>query len=270
MTEHIVVSGLARLHAGASGTGTPVIFLHAGVADRRMWTCEMNAVVRGHRAIAYDRRGFGGTAHTDEAYSQVDDLLAVLAALGGDKAAVLVGSSQGGRIALDATLAHPDRVAGLILIAPAISGAPPGEMPIAAQTLITQLEAAEARGALDLTNALEARLWLDGPLEAENRVSGEARDLFLAMNGIALRAEVKGAEQPPPSAFDCLGQIDVPTLLVCGDLDFPHLQARNRWLAQSIPNARERVIGGVAHMPSLERPAEMAALVSEFLIMLET
>ena len=270
MNEHIVVSGSAQIHASASGKGRPVIFLHAGVADSRMWTSEMEATAHGHRAIAYDRRGFGGTDHAEEAYSQVCDLIAVQESLGGTSAAVLIGCSQGSRIALDVALAHPDRVAGLVLISPAVSGVSPGEIPATAQALITKLETAEERGDLDLANALEARLWLDGPLEAENRVSGAPRALFLDMNGIALRAKVKGVEQQPPSAFDRLGTIAAPTLLVCGDLDFPHLQARSRWLAHNIPRAREIVIGGVAHLPSLEQPAEMASLVSEFLRMLAT
>ncbi len=263
--ERTVESGQARLCAAHAGEGAPAIFLHAGVADRRMWGAEVQAAARTHHAIAYDRRGFGQTPHVDEAYSQVGDLLAVLDAMGGRDRAILVGSSQGGRIAIDAALAHPHRVAGLVLLAPAVSGAPRGDIPPAAQTLVGRLEAAEAAGDLELMNALEARLWLDGPLEAAGRVAGAARDLFLDMNGIALRAEAKGAEQAPPPAVDRLGEIAVPTLLIWGDLDFPYLQARSRLLAQTIPGARGHVVAGVAHLPGLERPAEVADMVSNFL-----
>jgi pimeloyl-ACP methyl ester carboxylesterase len=269
-TEFIVPSGQARLCTTSGGEGTPVIFLHAGVADQRMWASEMKAVARAHQAIAYDRRGFGRTVHADEVYSQVGDLLAVLDALSNGGRAVLVGCSQGGRIAIDAALAHPHRVAGLVLMAPGVSGAPQGDFPAAAQTLIDRLEAAECDGDLELTNALEAHLWLDGPLETAGRVAGPARDLFLDMNGIALRAEVKGEEQAPPPAVDRLAEIGVPTLLIWGDLDFPFLQARSRRLTQQIHGAQGRAMAGVAHLPSLERPAEVAALVGDYLSKLTT
>jgi pimeloyl-ACP methyl ester carboxylesterase len=264
-SELTVTSGQAHLGATRAGQGAPVIFLHAGVADQRMWAAEMGAAARTHRAIAYDRRGFGRTAHAEEAYSQVGDLMTVLDALGASERAVLVGCSQGGRIAIDAALAHPHRIAGLVLIAPAISGAAQGDLPAAAQSLIAELDAAEDAGDLERVNALEARLWLDGPLEAAGRVKGAARDLFLDMNGIALRAEVKGAEQAPPSAVDRVGDIAVPTLVIWGDLDLPFLQARSRLLSQTIQGARGHEMAGVAHLPSLERPSEVAAMVDAFL-----
>ena len=69
------VGGLA---AWVEGDGPPVVLLHAGVADSRMWPAPRAAFAPGHRVIAYDRRGFGATAAADVAYSQVDDLLAVL------------------------------------------------------------------------------------------------------------------------------------------------------------------------------------------------
>src|SRR4029453_6485208 len=98
-------SGLAQIAFAVKGTGDPVVFLHAGVADRRMWREQRDAVAERRCAIAYDRRGFGETLHADEPYSHVADLFAVLDALAPSQPAVLVGSSQGGRIAIDATLA---------------------------------------------------------------------------------------------------------------------------------------------------------------------
>ncbi len=114
-------------------------------------------------------------------------------------------------------------------------------------------------------NRREAHLWLDGPRSAVGRVGGPARDLFLDMNGVALTAEPAGAVQEPPSAYDRLADIGVPTLVLWGDLDFPHIMARCEHLSREIPQARGEVISGTAHLPSLERPTEVAARLGAFL-----
>jgi len=252
-----VPSGLAQIALEASGAGAPVVFLHAGVADRRMWIEQTQAVAAaGYRAIAYDRRGFGDTLHVDEEYSQVGDLVAVLDGVGGRGPAILVGCSQGGRVALDAALARPDRVKGLVLVAPAISGAPEvEEVPPAIQAWIERMEAAEDSADVDRINALEAHAWLDGPLAPEGRVGGAPRELFLDMNELALRAERRGTEIEPPSAWERVPQIGVPALVLWGDLDFPHIAQRCSYLVSRLPKARGHVVPGTAHLPNLEDAA---------------
>jgi pimeloyl-ACP methyl ester carboxylesterase len=106
----------------------------------------------------------------------------------GVEQAVVIGSSMGGQAALDLTLAHPNRVSGLLLIGTAERGAPYpdiNEGPTA--ELDTMIESAENASEIDEVNWLEAWMWLDGPTADEGRVVGAARDLFLEMNGKALR-----------------------------------------------------------------------------------
>ncbi|NMO22138.1 alpha/beta hydrolase, partial [Pyxidicoccus fallax] len=116
-----VTRGQWSLVGERAGRGPAMVFLHAGVADRRMWRAELAAFAPTHHALAYDGRGFGESRGAPEPFSHVDDLGAVLDAVGA-REAVLVGCSHGGRVALDFTLAHPDRVRGLVLVAPAVSG----------------------------------------------------------------------------------------------------------------------------------------------------
>lgn len=264
-----VASGLAQLACESVGAGIPVVFLHAGVADRRMWRQQMAAVAQASHpfhAIAYDRRGFGETLHVEERYSQTGDLIAVLDALAPRRPAILVGSSQGGRIAIDAALADPAHVRALVLVAPAISGAPDVTLfPPAIQDWIENVERAEDAADVDRINALEAHAWLDGPLAPEGRVSGPARDLFLAMNELALRAEQCGTEIAPPAAFGRLQEITAPSLIVWGDLDFPHIVQRCEWMGTSIPAARTHVLRDAAHLPSLEQPREFNRVLLDFL-----
>jgi pimeloyl-ACP methyl ester carboxylesterase len=261
-----IPSGRARLAAEAAGSGLPAICLHAGVADRRMWRGQLPALAAHFLAVAYDRRGFGETGPVDEAWSQVGDLAAVLDAVGGPGTpAVLIGCSQGGRIAIDFTLAFPARVRALVLVAPAISGAPDaGPDPEPFRPVVQELGRAEREGDVDRVNALEAHAWLDGPLSPAGRVGGHVRELFLAMNGIALRAPALGQQQEPPSAYERLGEIGVPALVVWGDLDFPGMQQIWRNVAATLPDARSHVLHGVAHLPNLERPADFNRLLLDF------
>jgi len=263
-----IPSGQATIAAEAAGSGAPVVLLHAGVADRRMWRPQVEALAAarpGFRALAYDRRGFGDTLHADGHYSQVGDLVAVLDVFAPGQPAVLVGCSQGGRIAIDAALEHPDRVRALVLVAPAISGAPPPtSLPAAIEAWNARVEAAEARGDLGTVNRLEAHAWLDGPLAPEGRVGGTARALFLTMNEIALRSERRGVEIESPPAFTRLSAVAAPTLLIWGDLDFPHVIERCRRVAAQVPCARAEPMAGTAHLPSLEQPERFNELFVAF------
>jgi len=262
-----VKSGAATLACEVVGTGPPVVFLHAGVGDRRMWNAQVDAAAAmGWRAAAYDRRGFGDSLHADERYSHVADLVAVIDRIAGGTPAVVVGCSQGGRIALDTALAHPQRVAALVLVAPAVSGAPPVEVfPPAIERLLERMEAVETSADVDAINAVDAHMWLDGPLAREGRVSGAARELFLAMNDIALRAEARGEEVPPPAAYDRVGEIAARTLVLYGDLDFPHFAQRCAHLATTIARARLVRLVGMAHLPSVEAPAAFNDVLLPFL-----
>jgi pimeloyl-ACP methyl ester carboxylesterase len=244
-----------------------VVFLHEGIADHRSWNGVLELLAPDMEVGAYDRRGFGTTSYTPERHDQVVDLGAVLDALGLEKA-VLVGSSQGGRIALDFTLTHPDRVIALVLGAPGVSGGPPtdsSEVDPATSAIWETLEAAEVAGALDALNLGEIRLWLDGPTAPEGRVGGALRALALDMNHIALHAESPGLEAEPPDAWSRLSELRCPVLVVVGDLDLPHMQDRCRVLATLIPGAELQVMEGAAHLSALEQPEKVAGLLRDFL-----
>lgn len=259
-----LMSGRAKLATEIAGDGTAVVFLHANVCDRRMWRAQINGMGATHKAVAYDRRGFGETRAEPENFSALADLVAVLDATADGKPAILVGCSLGGRIALDAALRHPSRVRALILIAPNVAGAPDPVYTPGIETLMMQSKEAEASGDLKRLNAMKARLWLDGPLAAEGRVTGPARDLLLDMNGIALRSPPFGSDVDVQPFFHRLHEIAVPTLVIWGDLDFPYVQERCRQVVAAVPGAEGREMSGVAHLPSLERPAEITTLIAAF------
>lgn len=265
MTETftVAVSG-AKLAGLAVGEGLPVVFLHAGVCDKRMWLGQMEAVAAdGFRAIAYDRRGFGETVASDVEFSHLDDLEAVLRALD-IHAAVLVGGSMGGGLAVDFALKHPGRVIGLALIATSITGAP-YELLESEQGLAMAEEDAEERGDLDMLNKVQAHEWLDGPRAPNGRVDGAARELFLSMNRQALGAPPLTQERPRPEAYERVDAIGAPALLMVGDQDFNYLIQRHEYLSEEMPNAFAVMLENVAHIPSIERPDLVNPILLEFL-----
>ena len=260
MTD-FATSGAARIAYDAIGEGPDVLLVHAGVNDRRSWRHVVDRLSPRHRCIAYDMRGYGETEHEpQDGWSTVDDALAVLDATGAERPAV-VACSMGGQLAIDLALAHPERVAALVLVGTAVRGAPypEGEGP-SAELDERAWRAAEA-GDLDEANRVEAWLWLDGATAPEGRVQGEARELFLDMNARAHRAPPPGEEAEPPAAWPRLGEIAVPVLMLAGRLDAEEILAVNEQAAALIPGAELRWLEGVAHVPHLEAdPATLDAI----------
>jgi pimeloyl-ACP methyl ester carboxylesterase len=226
-------SGTAQLAYECSGVagGADVLLIHAGVNDRRSWRHVVERLAARHRCLTFDQRGYGETVfEREDGWSRVGDAIAVLDAAGWDRP-IIVACSMGGQAAVDLVLAHPDRVAGLILVGTAIRGAPYPELtdgPTA--ELNRRIEAADAAGDLDEVGRLEAWMWLDGPAAPEGRVGGAARELFLQMNG---------------------------------RLDAEEIQAIAEPAAGMIPGARLIVLDGVAHVPHLEAdPATLQAIAT--------
>ncbi len=272
MTDDLVVAEPFSVNVGNAviaglkqGDGLPVVFLHAGVCDKRMWLSQMQEVAdEGWQAIAYDRRGFGETSSPDESFSHIADLEAVLAAHD-IHAAVFVGCSMGGGLAIDFALAHPGRVIGLVLIGTAVNGAPwaTAESETAMEMA---MDDADERGDPELINKVDAHAWLDGPRSASGRVGGAARELFLDMNSVVLNKPALSAEERSASnAWQRMDSVNAPSLLIVGDEDFTAIIDRHETLSETMPNAFAVLLEGVAHIPSIEQPELVNTLLMQFL-----
>lgn len=260
-----ISSGQANLATEVVGTGTPVIFLHASVCDSRMWEKQLIAVGVSHMAVAYDRRGFGETVYAEERHSSVEDLITVIQAVGQSQPVILVGCSQGGKIAIDLAIEHPNLVRALILFSSSVAGSPEPNYPTEIKHLLEQqLEAEEGKN-IDALNAIKARLWLDGPLAKNGRVRGAARDLFLAMNRHILTASPVGKTTDVTPMYSRLGEIEAPTLVIWGSLDFPHIQERSKQITGLVKNGEAYELDGTAHLPSLDSPEVVSKTLVSFL-----
>jgi pimeloyl-ACP methyl ester carboxylesterase len=245
------------------GTGPTVVLLHSGIGDRRSWESTAPRLAPGCRVVTYDRRGSGESPPPTAGFTHLDDLAAVLDVTGPGPV-WLVGSSMGGGLALDAALSWPERLAGLVLIAPAVSGAPdPGDLGPDAGRLGALIDTAYGAGDLDEVNRLETWFWLDGPSSPEGRVSGPARSLLQKMNALILaQAADEDAGGAGLDAWSRAGGIALPTVVCWGPLDLPHIVARSAELARRIPGATGQELPGTAHLPYLEQPGPVADLIA--------
>jgi 3-oxoadipate enol-lactonase len=119
-TGRVDVPGSSLFYESA-GTGAPLILLHAGYLDRRMWDDQFLLFARSYRVIRYDARGLGRSGPADSPYSSFEDLYAVIRALKLTHV-TLIGASLGGAASLDLAVIHPELVDRLILVGPGLSG----------------------------------------------------------------------------------------------------------------------------------------------------
>lgn len=260
MTTTEVVSDGARLVCDLDGAGAPVVLVHAGIADARMWGPLVERLVPGWRVVRPDLRGYGRSVLPPGPFSHVDDLAAVLDATAAEPVH-LVGASMGGRVALDLALARPAAVRSLVLLGAVVSGFDPDapEPPLWADVV-----AADRADDLDALADAEARMWLADP--DGTRLPPGVLDLVREMNRTALAAERSGiaTERPVDPAVDRLGGLDLPVLVVDGDLDLPDIGLAADLLAERLPRVERVRLPGTAHLPALERPDDVADLLQRF------
>ena len=254
----------ARIHYERTGEGMPVVFLHAGVADSRMWEPQVGEFSKHFDVIRPDMRGFGKSDLPPAPWNPRADLLALIDALE-LKPVHLIGCSMGGSLALDFALDHAERVSKLVLVDSGPSGQP--DRP-EYNSLFEEVDAAEKAADHVALNQAEMHLWLDGPYRPKGYVRQELRDLFLDMNGANMDNDWSSApiEHLEPPAVGRLGEVSAPTLVIVGDKDLRPLLENADLLASSIRGARKAVIHDAAHLPSLEHPDEFNRIVLDFLL----
>jgi non-heme chloroperoxidase len=256
------------------GRGEPVVFVHGSVNDYRAWSAQLAPFGELYRAVAYSRRYHWpnpqprpGTTYT--VAEHVADLASLIESLGLVPAHI-VGSSYGALTALTLAVERPDLVRSLVLgeppLLPWLARLPDG--PALLDAFLTNAFG-PAREAFD-RGETEAgvRLFIDGVIGpgAFDRLPPGARAMMLE------NAAAEGIETstPPDQYFPALStedvsRIDVPTLLVQGDVSPAMFGRITDELARVLPRAERTTIPAASHGMHAQNPAAYTAAVLAFL-----
>ncbi len=255
-----------RLSYEMAGEGEPVIFLHAGLLDGRMWDKQFAFFAQHYQAIRYDMRyaGKSQTAPSTEPYSPYQDLYLFMRTLQLPRA-TLVGLSGGARCALDCAIAFPDIVHKLVLVSPGMSGY--SFLDEWTQKRNTALRQALAHG--DLADAVEVFLtmWTDGPYRTPEQVNPVVRERLRAMatHTLPLTQSAPTVKELEPSAAGRLPEVQAPTLVVLGEQDTPDIHAIGKRVQEQVATSALVMIPDVGHTLVMEQPMAFNAVVDHFL-----
>lgn len=241
-----------RLWYETCGSGaTTIVLLHDGVLHSVVWDGAWPLLCKDYRVVRYDRRGFGRSPEAKAPYSRTADLAAVMAAAGISHA-VVVGSSNGGGLAVDFALAHPEAVDRLVLVGPSVTGIP------YSQHFVERGQEVGRQLARDPLGAIKSS-WLLAP--------GHDADAKLVLRLVMADLHDlthKDPVRPDPPAAPRLGEIRAPTLILVGEDDIADNQAQAGVLEYAIPHARRVVVRDAGHLLYLEHPDVFASLVAGF------
>jgi len=255
-----------NLYFETAGEGPPLVLIHAGFLDSRMWDDQFQLYAKRARVIRYDVRGFGRSSRPSEEYSDPEDLLTLLKHLNIESASIL-GISNGGRIALDFVSVQPAMVNCLILVSPGIRGyksAGPEEdrewEELDKRENLQNLAISENR--IDDAVNMDLEIWASAQgATSKSRIL----EIATANSHIHKSPPNKLQRSPQPPAFTKLDQIRIPTILIVGDQDVKGMQTMTQRLHELIPGSKLSVIRGADHIVNMSRPKEFNSIVSFFL-----
>lgn len=265
---HLTTDDGVKLYYEETGRGIPVVFVHEFAGDYRSWEPQVRYFGRYYRCITVNARGYPPSEVPKEAekYSQArarDDIRAVLDALKIDKAHI-VGLSMGGFATLHFGFTYPDRARSL-----AIAGCGYGAAPEKRAQFAEEAEASAKRFE-ELTMAKAAEAYALGPTRVQHqnrdpRGWREFADQFAEHSTEGAALTMRGVQKRRPSLFeltDKMKTINVPTLIMTGDEDWPCLEP-GILMKKTIPTAALVVMPNAGHNINLEDPAAFNAHLAE-------
>jgi 3-oxoadipate enol-lactonase len=250
MEKMIGVEGGTVWAEDTGGPGAPVVLLHPGIGDSRIWDPIVPRLSARYRVIRYDARGHGASPPATVPYRLLDDLIIVLDHLDVPQA-TFAGCSQGGATSIDLALAQPERVSALVLISPGLSGYPWPDEP----ELDAEFDALAAAGDIEGSAAAGLRVW----------AAAGHDDTAVAQLRSAAKAWIANGdrEQDGAPAFDRLGEIKAPTIVMVGDKDHPPLIECDELIAARVPGCRKIDVPGGDHLLPLRVPDLVAETIGQ-------
>lgn len=246
----------------------PVVLIHAGFLDRRMWDEQFNSfAAEGFRVIRYDMRGLGKSDKPQSKYDNAADLMELLDRVGWNEKSCIIGVSNGGSAAIDFAIEYPTRVKCLVLVAPTVNGYEFSDIHEEKLWKTIDKESQDQERAVKENRFEDAvKIQLDIVASA---LSKEAREKMfkVAIDNCYVfvhpLSEMQRQKNPP--AFKRLSEISVPTLLLWGDRDFPGQISLAERVHSLIPQSKRTLIHGADHLVNVSQPELFNRVVLNFL-----
>jgi pimeloyl-ACP methyl ester carboxylesterase len=258
--QDVDVGGL-RIASARAGGGPPLVLLHGGWGDHRHWRRQLEGLSGDFTVVAWDAPGCGSSSDPPADWLMPDyaDCLAGWLEAAGIERPHVVGLSWGGALALELYGRHPGVPASLVLAGAYAGWA--GSLP--PEVVKERLERVEAEIDCPVEEWAPAYLpsFFTGaaPPELADELLAVMQDVRPGGTRTMLRAMAEC------DLRDVLPRIDVPTLLVYGELDVRSPLPVAKALHASIPGSRLVVLPGVGHLANVERADEFNAAVRDFL-----
>jgi 3-oxoadipate enol-lactonase len=255
-----------KIYVEESGRGDPVILLHGGFLDHRMWKSQVDELSKSFRVITIDMPGHGLTVNGDSSVVNNNVLLKVMDSLKIEKAH-FIGLSLGGLAVTDFAISYPLRCNKIVLASPGLAGWDFKEDSVLLKQDQERRKTFEMKDTLGFVESF-VQSWTDGPKRQPSQVDQKVRESVKqwVLENVK-RHEFRGwprfTEQPPASQV--LDSIKSPTLIIVGDIDMKDIIMITNLMESKIPDVRKITMKGVAHMVNLENPIQFDEEVKNFL-----
>jgi pimeloyl-ACP methyl ester carboxylesterase len=248
------------LHIHDTGSGPAILWVHGFPLDHTMWQCQYEELNE-YRSIAVDLRGFGRSSGEGE-FCMADlatDLKQLVKDQIGDAPFVYAGLSMGGYVAWEFLNDRPPNLAGLILCD--TKSAADGEEMKKARRLSAKRVLEEGPAAI--VDPMLKKLFAEPTFERLPDRVLDTREVMLSTSAETIANALNAMADRPDSTHQ-LGQIDIPTLLICGEFDQISTVDEMQKMAEQIPDSEMAIIANAGHMAPLEQPGAVNIVVRKF------
>lgn len=251
------------------GEGPPLILLHGGFADLRMWQPQISVFAQNYQVITYDLRGHGQTGSSEvrrySAHLFAGDLEALLQQLGINQA-IVCGLSLGGMIAQAYAALHPERIAALILCDTAVSTTLTWNDKL--QTYLMGWSLSPSVRLIGARRFVDYAFWFARITRGEAWFGQNAQVqeyVRECMRSVDTNEMAKLYQMIVGFAGVDLEKIKAPTLVLNGEHESANVFEHTAYIQQHIPHARTAVIPDAGHTSNMENPPVFNQVVLDFL-----
>lgn len=248
----------------SKGTGRSLVFIHAGIADSRMWDDQFDYFSKKYQVLRFDLRGFGKSGRSQVEFSHAEDLNKLLNELGIAKGH-FIACSLGVSILFDFALQFPEKILSLTLV----NGRPFGFLDSTENPSPLATDAERSYNSKDVMKLaeIEALIWFVGRKRTKRDVDSLLFQKVVDMDSIALQTELFHPLKEKilhPDAMLELENLNAPSAYIIGPLDEPNFVLSCKIVAKKI-QSEIYYVEKTAHLPNLESPVNFNQILQTFL-----